>query len=72
MSLSRPQIEARFGRAAATLIAVRPNKPLRLRDVQQALDFEIDTITLVGVDGQRPTDQDPVHGHNDIAFDSSL
>ncbi len=38
MSLSRPQIEARFGRAAATLIAVRPNKPLRLRDVQQALD----------------------------------
>lgn len=38
MSLSRPQIEQRFGRAAADLICRRRNKPVRLVDVQRALD----------------------------------
>ena len=36
--LSRPQIETRFGRAAARLIRIHPNKPIRLKDVQRALD----------------------------------
>lgn len=38
MNLSRPQIEHRFGRAAADLIRRRRNKPVRLVDVQRALD----------------------------------